>query len=102
MDCGGNNGWKIWHRLSIWPHFPLYSRAVPNHDKDAGCGKWQYGVPWGKHLGPIQHLPLQHLDLHAPVVCWDFGLCEWTANTKPSRNPWEASGNHLGGGGKTG
>lgn len=33
MDCGGNNGWKIWHRLSVWPHFPLYSRAVPNHDK---------------------------------------------------------------------
>lgn len=33
LDCGGNNGWKIWHRLSVWPHFPLYSRAVPNHDK---------------------------------------------------------------------
>lgn len=33
LECGGNYGWKICHRVSIWPHLPLYSRTVSNHDK---------------------------------------------------------------------
>ena len=33
LECVDCYGWKICHRISVWPHLPLYSRAVPNHDK---------------------------------------------------------------------
>ncbi|XP_074189544.1 solute carrier family 22 member 16 isoform X4 [Rhinolophus sinicus] len=97
LECGGNYGWKICHRVSIWPHLPLHRRTVSNHDKDAGRGKWQCGVPCGKHHSPVLRLPLQRLALHAPVAYWDFGFREWIANTQASRDPWEASDNYLGG-----
>lgn len=36
------------------------------------------------------------------VAYWDFGFCEWIANTQASRDPWEASDNYLGGSHQTG
>ncbi|KAM9676145.1 D-aspartate oxidase isoform 5-T5 [Dama dama] len=65
LVSGGNYGWKIFHRGSVWPYIPLYSGAVSNHCKVAGCGEWQHRGPCGKHRGPVVHLSLQRLDLHA-------------------------------------
>lgn len=33
LSNGGNHGWKVFHRGSLWPHLPLHSRAVSNHCK---------------------------------------------------------------------
>uniref|UniRef100_A0A8D1HYQ3 Solute carrier family 22 member 16 n=1 Tax=Sus scrofa TaxID=9823 RepID=A0A8D1HYQ3_PIG len=95
LSNGGNHGWKVFHRGSLWPHLPLHSRAVSNHCKVTGRGEWQHGEPCGKHHGPVLCLSLQHLDLHATVACWNFCLHEWNTNIHASRNPPEASGNYL-------
>ncbi|XP_054424869.1 solute carrier family 22 member 16 [Pteronotus mesoamericanus] len=79
----------------------IYLYTAELYPTDAGPGKWQHGVPCRKHHRPALPLPLWHLDLHAPVACRDFGLCEWNANPKTSRNPREASAKYLGGGNQT-
>ncbi|XP_047589016.1 solute carrier family 22 member 16 isoform X4 [Lutra lutra] len=102
LYCGGDYGWKICHRGLVWPHLPLYSRAVSDRGKVAGCGKRQHGEPFGKHRGPVLVLSLQRLDLPTAAGCWDFGVRQWHAVANASRNHGEASGDDLGGGCQTG